>query len=864
MLQLQHLTTEIKTNPIGVDERSPHFGWQLTSERNNVLQKTYRVSVKTAGEIVWDSGETKTEQSVFIPYSGEQLKPFTLYRWSVEVSDHSGESARAEATFETGHMDEPWLAQWICAQTKFDDDAKEPTYFFRKAFTLKGKPARARIYVSALGCYSLLIGGKQIGEDYFTPGYTDYLRHVQYQVYDVTNALSAGENTLLCELAGGWYTGRLGLSTKGNRYGKKRAIILELRMEYEDGSVETVCSDGSFLYTTDGPRRFAGFFDGEVYDATCEGEEKWEFIPCALYRGRTPCIVPDIGERTVRHEQIKPISTQLREDGIYFDFGKNFAGFVRLEIDAPEKTRITVSHAEILDTTGALYTENLRSAKAQLVYISKGGVQQYEPRFTYMGFRYIRIEGLSEKQIISVTAYELYADVSITGEFSCDNDLINQLQKNILTTQKANFIDIPTDCPQRDERVGWTGDLAIYSGAAAFNMGIGRFHRKWMRDLRSEQQRAGGNIPFVIPTGNVRWMRITPSPIWGDACTIVPWDAYQSTGDICFLEENYESMKRWMAFMQRITALGKLPFSKRRYVYEGFSFGDWVAPDTTMKEQIRRGKWIATAYLANSAQILAKTARILNKEKDSIRYEALRAAIVRSFCAAFLDAQGQIKNGFQSAYATALYYDILPREARKLAAEDLEQDVIANGYRLTTGFPSTLHLPFALLDHGKTDTAFQLLLQEGCPSWLYPVKRGATSIWERWDALREDGTVNVDPVGKTNMVSFSHYAYGAIGQFLYERIGGLTANEPGYRRFTIAPTVGGGIHQARVACHSPYGMIESKWCIEDRLFQLSVLVPPNTRATVHTPDGREVEVGSGKHDFSCALGCRSLPNDENN
>lgn len=853
MLLLQKLTTESKPNPIGIEEEQPRFCWQLVSDQTNVFQKTYHIIVSAADVIVWDSGVVVSQQSIFVKYCGERLKPFTSYRWQVMVTDDAGETATAEARFETGRREVPWSARWICAHGRLDDDEKTPTYLFWRSFTLKSKPLRAWISASALGCYTLSLGGMPIGEDYFTPGYTDYFRHVQYQVYDVTDMLLDGENSLSCELAGGWYTGRLGLSTKGNRYGKKRALILELRMEYDDGTIETIGSDQAFSYTTDGPRRFAGFFDGEVYDANCEDASEWKFSRCELYRARTPRIVPELGERTIRHDRLVPLSKIAREDGITFDFGKNFAGFVHLEMDAPKGACVTVSHAEILDQTGALYTENLRTARAQLIYISRGGIQTYEPRFTYMGFRYIRVEGLLAEQILSISAYELYADIPMIGEFSCDNENINQLQQNILTTQKANFIDIPTDCPQRDERVGWTGDLAIYSGTAAFNMNLARFHRKWLRDLRSEQKRAGGNVPFVIPTGNLLWMRIVPSPIWGDACTIVPWDAYQSTGDIRFLEESYHSMKRWMAFMCRMTALLKLPFSKQRYIYNGFSFGDWVAPETTMKEQVRRGRWIATAYLANSAQILAKTANILGNQKDAKRYERLSQAIAKSFCDTFLDREGHIKNGFQSAYATALYYHMLPEFAAKLAADDLEEDVKSHGYRLTTGFSSTMHLPYALIDQGKHDTAFRLLLQEACPSWLYPVKHGATSIWERWDALREDGSVNVDPVGKTNMVSFSHYAYGAIGQFLYERIGGIVADEAGYRRVTIAPQIGGGIHSAHVTMESPYGRLSLDWKIENHVFSLQIEIPPNTNVNVCMPDGGNRELGSGNYELVCAL-----------
>ena len=854
MLRITGLTTESKVEPIGIDEQQPRFGWRLISDRDGVIQESYRIVVSTLAGIVWDSGTVKTDQSIYIPYEGDALCPHITYRWTVSIADNSGDCAEAESVFEMGRLNTPWQAKWVCTSGKLDDDSCEPTYHFKRIFSLEHRPVRARLYISALGCYACSIGGNRIGDDYFTPGYTDYLRHVQYQCYDVTEQIGAGENVLFCELAGGWYSGRLGMSQKRNRYGKKRALLFEIRLEYADGAIETIISDESTLYSKDGPRRFADFFDGEVYDASLEKPANWNFLPSRLYKCRTPCIVPEFGDRTIRHERVDPTLLPNAAEGIIYDFGKNFAGILHIELDAPAGTRVVVRHAELLTDDGTLSTENLRTAKAQIIYVCKNGPQSYEPLFTYMGFRYIEITGLELAQIKKVYAYELYADTPIIGAFSCDNELINKLQRNIVTTQKANFIDIPTDCPQRDERVGWTGDIAIYVGAACFNMNTARFLRKWLRDLRSEQDRAHGNIPYVIPTGNLAWMRIAPGPIWGDACAIVPWSAYMATGDIRFLEDSYESIKKWLKFMSRTMTLLHPLNPKKRFLYYGFNWGDWVAPGTNMQEQIKRAQWLVTEYLAHSAHILGLASELLGKKKETETYIALEAKIKKCFCDNYLNEQGHIRGGFQSAYAVALSYDILPEAARMTALDDLEKDVISRGYHLSTGFPGTLHLPFALLDNGKADTAFRLLLQETCPSWLYSVKCGATSVWERWDALQEDGSLNVERVGSSNMVSFSHYAYGAIGQFLYERVGGLVANEAGYRRFTVRPYIGGGIEHACVSHETPYGRISSEWRrLNDGTFKLTVEAPANTRGIVILPTGEQRAIGSGTYEFACQL-----------
>ncbi len=855
MLRVIDLKTEGLTDLIGIDEKNPQLCWKLISDNQNVVQETYRVVVQLSGHIVWDSGTVASSQSVFVAYAGEALKPFAVYSWRVIVTDNHGETAESEnVTFETGRLGAPWHARWITSSSKFDDDSVTPTHIYKKKFEVSKKIKKARIYASSLGVYSLSIDGNMVGDRFFAPGYTDYKRHVQYQTYDVTSLLSAGENTLMCEVAGGWYTGRLALVLKGNRYGKKRALILELHIDYEDETNEVVATDGGFEYTCDGPRTFAGFYDGEIYDAYREDSSNWQYHQARVFKGKTPLIVSDIGLPVKKHDKVYPVSSYIFEDSIIYKFGKNFAGIIHIEINAPQGQRITISHAEILKRDGDLSTVNLRSAKAQIVYISKGGTQTYEPRFTYMGFQYVKVEGLTLSQIKSISAYELYSDLDISGSFSCSNELINQLQSNILTSQKSNFFDIPTDNSQRDERAAWTGDIAMFSKTAAFNMNVGRFMRKWLRDLRSEQSRNHGNIPFIIPSGNIFYMKFVTSPIWSDAALIVPWDAYMSTGDLRLLREHYPGMKRWVKTFIRMATLGKLPFMKSYYVFRGFSFADWLAPECSIPDQIfKRGKWMATAYLANSVRILEETSRLLGYSTEAKAYEKLHNRICRSFCDTLLDDQDQIKEGFQSIYATAVRFGILPEKASENAVNALEEDIIRHDDHLMTGFAGTPHVPFALTDNGKEETAFRLLLQESCPSWLYPVKCGATSIWERWDAVREDGSVNETPqMGKNNMVSLNTYAYGAIGEFLYSRVAGLEAIEGGYKRFKVVPVPGGGIRHAKASYESPYGTIRSEWDIDDDCeFHLLVAVPPNTQAEITLPDGQTKIVGSGEYRLTC-------------
>ncbi|MBQ8625700.1 MAG: family 78 glycoside hydrolase catalytic domain [Agathobacter sp.] len=751
-----------------------------------------------------------------------------------------------------------WTGRWITGSAPIDDDAIVPPYIFQKRINCKKEVLKAVVYATALGAYVIRINGERISERYFTPGYTQYDKRVLYNEYDVTEHLkkNIGEVCQLrTELSGGWYAGRLGLCLKRNRFGAKRAFIMELHVTYVDGETEIIATDESWQVTTDGPRSFADFFDGEVYDARKEEipASSWEQV--TRYEGPLPeRIEAEDGVPVLRHECIRPKRIWKSDDGeVLIDFGRNMAGVVQIgPFLGKAGEKIIIRHGELVQEN-QLYTKNLRTAKATLVYTCKDGEQTYIPEFTYMGFQYISVKGIEVAEE-NICAWELYSDMETIGTFECSDENLNQLQRNIMTSLKANFVDIPTDCPQRDERCGWTGDIAVFAPTAAFNMDISKFMKKWLRDLALSQQESGvvgmivPNNGFGMHKGDGLFGVLTKmqDAVWGDASILVPWAIYQSTGDVSILESQYESMKAWIGYEERMTK--KRSFGANKYIWTaGFHFGDWLAPGESMLDNMKKAKWTSTAYFANSAKILSHVAAILGHEIDSRRYQELYENIRKAFQKVLIDAGGHIKKGFQSAYVLALQFGLLTEEQERIAVADLVEDIRKKDNHLATGFVGTADLPFVLSDHGQVAVAYDLLLQDTYPSWLYPILCGATSMWERWDSLRPDGTVYVEGTGEGNMVSFNHYAYGAIGNWLYTRVGGLEMTKPGYKEFRIAPMPGGGLTFAKVSHKSPYGKIQVEWKIKEDQFILDFAVPENTKAEVILPDGNREWYASGQY-----------------
>ena len=847
MLKITDLLFRYRKGFLFSDE-IPVLFWRAESDRKDNRQTKYRLSVFDGEECVCDSGETVSEEQSYLP--SFPLKPYTAYRCRVAVEDAYGETAAAENTFETGKLADPWTAAWISSERPLDDDSEAPVYEFVKKISLSGTPAKARLYASALGIYTVSLGGVPVSDAYFTPGYTQYTDRVPYDAYDVTD-LVGKDTEIRARLAGGWYTGRLGISLKGNRYGDKRALLLELHVTYADGRKEVFGTDESWLYTEDGPCRLASFFDGETYDARREVESGRNYRNAVRFLGFAPATEMNSGVFVKRRETLSPVSFERTEDGIVAGFSKNAAGVLELRDIGGEAGRtVTVTHGEILKD-GKVYTDNLRSAKARITYICRDGVQSYAPSFTYMGFQYVCVKGIRlgpENLLFHV----LSSDNEETGSFVCSDERLNRLQKNIVTSQTSNFLAIPTDCPQRDERCGWTGDIAVFAETACFNMNADAFLSSWLKDVRLCQTHRGV-VPMFVPDGMFgRKKKDGPygmihrldDAVWGDCIVLVPWEIYRATGDTKVLSDNYESMKAWAAYEKRQAA--KFSVGKRKYIWSwGFHFGDWLAPGESILKNMSKAKWTSTAYFARTCALLSEIAGILGYGEDAETYRALFENIRAAFRKVFLNKKGEIKKGFQSAYALAIAFGLLSEEEKKVNGDLLAADAESRGYHLTTGFAGTPQLLNALSLSGHEETAFRLLFEETCPGWLYPVKCGATSMWERWDALREDGSVNTDSVGGGSMVSFSHYAYGAVGSWLYGTIGGLRIAEPGWKKVLVAPRPGHGVTSCAASHRSPYGEVRADWEETEDEFVLTVTVPFGCTARAVLPDGTETELGSG-------------------
>jgi alpha-L-rhamnosidase len=576
------------------------------------------------------------------------------------------------------------------------------------------------------------------------------------------------------------------------------------------------------------------------------------FIPATRERVKIkPELICDYGAPVKAHELFKPISVTEKDGKLIYDFGQNFAGVVRFTVNGKQGQKIVIKHAEILTSDGDLNTAFLRSAKCEITYICKDGKQTYMPCATYMGFRYVSVTGVN-KDDIEIEGVALYSAIGQNGSFTCSNENINQLQSNIVWSGKSNFVDIPTDCPQRDERMGWTGDIAVFASTACFNFDMRRFLDKWLKDVRAEQTRGGG-IPNTVPVQGYGFPATMPKKaiaFWGDACVFVPWASYLAYGDESVLKENYQTMKRYVkacTFWAKLFSVGK-----NKYIWNdipAMQFGDWVAPDVEkMSAWQARCKWTGTASIARSAELLSKIARILGEDKDAEYYQTLRDKTADAYVSILTDGNGKLKEEFQTAYVLPLHFEMFPAEQRKNAVDNLVRLLEENSYAIGTGFPGTPYLLFALADNGRADVAFKTLFNDKCPSWLYEVKTGATTVWERWDALDENGACAMGDDGTGGMVSFNHYAFGAVGDFFYRRIAGIEAIDGGYKRFRVQPLTN-ELTYASASVQSPYGEIQSSWEKKDGKFTLRVKVPVSTTCKVVMPSGKTYEVENGVYEF---------------
>ncbi len=849
MLKISKFTCENLTQECVTDEMSPSFSYVVKSKRQGA--KLINASLSMNG---W---QTQTREQIAIPYRGDRLHPFTTYTAELQVWDDAGETDSCTCSFETGRMDTPWQAKWISdGAYVFTEKKVSPVpIMFRKDFPINKKVKSAKIYATAMGIYEMMLNGKKVGNRYFAPGFTSYKTRLQYQTYDITELLK-NENELDVVVAGGWAVGSFVFTRKNRVTANRQALLLELRVIYEDGETEIIKTDESWKTTEEGNYCTADFYDGETYDATVDlNAITWRNATTEKLRV-SPEIFAEIGAPVIAHQRINPIGCTKTEHGLIYDFGQNFAGVVDLTLKAKKGQVITIRHAELLNPDGTLNTAFLRTAKATVTYICRQGEQQYSPRFTYMGFRYICVDGISQEDI-QVSALVLYSNLGKNGEFKCSSIKLNQLQSNIVWSAHSNFMDIPTDCPQRDERMGWTGDIAVFAATACYNFDMSRFLDKWLADVVAEQLPTGG-IPNTVPAqgyGFPATMPVMAIDFWGDACVLVPWAEYRARGDKRILEKYYPMMKKYVnacKFWAGLFSVGK-----HRYIWHTPSmlhFGDWVAPDVPkMSQWQKRSKWTATASLKNTSGLLSQIAEILGNKKDAEKYHKMSICTADAYSNLLTDGKGRMKEEFQTAYVLPLQFGILEGKSRENAANNLVKLVENADYCIGTGFPGTPYILFALADNGHADVAYRMLLNEKCPSWLYQIKMGATTVWERWDGLNEEGVCPIGDDGTDMMISYNHYASGAVGDFLYRRVAGIEECEAGYKSFRIKPVLCEELSFARGQVETPYGQIISHWKIKEDLFTIQIQVPMGTECRLQLPDGSEEILVSGDYERRCRL-----------
>ncbi len=869
-LGVTDLRTEYLSEPLGMDVLRPRLSWRLVSTSRNTLQTAYQIAVstdsaklRTGGSLVWSSGRVASNASVFVEYGGPALQSATRYYWRVRVWDAAGHASEwsAPSWWETGLLDRSdWTARWIRPPDANHDSAGGPAPMLRRVFTLAGPVRSARLYVTSLGLYQLQLNGHRVGADVFTPGWTSYGKRLQYQTYDVTELLTAGGNALGATLGDGWYRGHLGFEDRQNRYGRQVALLLQLDVRYADGHSVRIVSDADWKAAT-GPILMSDIYGGETYDARRERRgwttatyDDGDWRPVAMATTPAVTLVAPVSEPVRRIEEIRPVAILRTPAGqTVFDLGQNITGWVRLRVTGAAGTTVVLRHAEVLDKNGNAYFDNLRNAAQTDRYTLKGGAEEvYEPHFTYHGFRYVTVEGLPAPPTLeTITGIVVHSDLRETGRFATSDTMLNRLQHNIVWGQRGNFLDVPTDCPQRDERLGWTGDAQVFARTAAFNMFVPGFFAKWLADLTADQH-PGGSVPWVIPNpmgGDST--TYAGAAGWADAAVVVPWTMYLVYGDRRLLERQYPSMRAWVEYAHRQTGPDLIWRSGRH-------FGDWLAwhSDDASYPGATTGKdFIATAYLAHSTDLVARAAAVLGRTADARKYTARFAALRAAFRREFVSPGGRVAENTQTAYAMSLNFGLVAPSDVAGDAQRLADNIRAHGGHLSTGFLGTPELTQALSRNGHLDDAYRLLLQRGYPSWLYPITRGATTMWERWDGIRPDSSFE-----EPSMNSFNHYAFGAVGDWMYRVIGGINLDPaaPGYKHARIAPRPGGGLTSASAAIETLYGTLATAWRQDSAGFSLDIDVPANTSATVTLWDAAAAQVLEGDGPLQGAEGIRSV------
>ncbi|MGI6039485.1 MAG: family 78 glycoside hydrolase catalytic domain [Eubacteriales bacterium] len=840
-MRLTNLKTCRITNPLGFHIDKPLFTW-VVEDTTSKKQVSARVEISTSPvftDLCYDSGER--EDISGSGFTAEiELSPRTRYFWRVTVKGDAGDSATESAWFETSKMDELWEAKWITPD--MEDTNIHP--YLRKSFIIGNEVESARIYATGLGIYTMEINGRRVGTEYLTPAFNSYDMWTQYQTYDVTELLTAGENVVGAMLGNGWAKGRFGFDYETYcLYIDRFCFICELRIKLKDGSEMVFGTDDTWKSFAS-PVLNSNIYDGETFDAN-RIEAGWSTpgYDCSNWQG-TVLYDYDLGKLMARKSLPVLVKQVLRPKEIIttpagetvIDVGQNIVGWLRFRVDVPKGTKISLYHGEILQNDN-FYRDNLRTAKAEYHYISSGVSAEVEPYFTFYGFRYVKVEGwIGDISLDDFDACVVYSDLDETGKIETSNPLVNRLFLNALWSQRDNFLDVPTDCPQRDERMGWTGDAQVFSGTASFNMDTYAFFDKFMYDTYMEQLKYDGRVPNVVPDVISRRPQQYPSGgacAWADAATVIPWNLYLFYGDKSALERQFDSMKAWVDW---VTKQGVDVKTGGGWL-SSFHFGDWLALDGPSPLSPMGGTevaFLAAAYYVYSSMLVSKAAEVLGKVELAKNYREISNRVRSEMRDEYFTPNGRGALDTQTFYVVSLFMDIVPDEHRERLFEAFKTRLAKDDYHLKTGFIGTPLLCRVLSDNGAPDLAYRLLLNEDLPSWLYEVKMGATTIWERWNSVNPDGSIS-----DTGMNSLNHYAYGSVVEWMYRNMCGLQPCEdaPGFRRVLIKPEPDKRFRYAKAEYLSASGLYRSAWQISDSgELIFDVTVPFNAEAELILPN----------------------------
>lgn len=886
MSALRDLRVEYLRAPIGVGTRAPRFSW-ITGH----AQDAYELEVTAAERVVWATGVVETAESSLIEYAGERLASNTAYRWRVRSRASDVWTPWAASTFETALLDaSDWVAAWVEPEQQDavverwsivdwirglgpdtpPEERLRPPQLLRQRVAVREGLVRARLYATARGVYSAFVNGARADDQVLAPGSDAYAHRISVQAYDVTAALVPGENVLGVALADGWWAGRLGLTGSSAQFGTRTSAIWQLHLEYADGTAE-VAASGADVRSATGPWVYADLFVGELFDRRAAragwdrpGFDDGDWMPVTEVGRDHGVLRPFTGEPVRRVLELPALEVAETPEGAIVDFGQVLVGRVRLRVRGTTPgRRIVLEHTETLPADGSWFTNIVGINKEQTdVFVSAGGDDEWEPEFTFHGFRYARVSGLSGPlRAEDIVAVVIASDLAQTGSFATSDPRLNRLHQNVVWSQRGNFLSIPTDCPQR-ERAGWTGDLQAFAGAATGNAQVVPFLSRWLENLRADQL-PDGRIPIFSPRSPFDAEAaaaaqgvgsIVAAAGWSDAIAIVPWTLYERTGDRRVLEENHDAMLRWIDYQRRTAAAERppglgdaLPEARRRaqalLFNTGEHFGDWLTPSTMEGRPLHEAlavapaltsEYLAPMFQAHTLTLASRAAAVLGRHTDAAALADRAAAVRAAFAAEYVDEHGDLPVRLQGVYVVALAFDMVPEGLRARTAARLVELIRERGDRLDTGFLSTPYLLDVLCDHGHADVARTLLWQTEMPSWLYEVDRGATTIWEAWDAI--------SPEGEIRPMSFNHYAPGSVDDWLYRRVAGIRATSPGFRTALIDPDFDAGVTEVRAHVGTPYGELGIQWRRAGDAASVTVTVPWGVEASLVTGEGADGRV----------------------